>query len=178
MSVEPTGRSVLFGLGLRLNTSARGQWPALAVAAAGVALATSLLLLALAIGPALEEREARARWRTAFAEPASYSKAEADALRWRSDFEWYLGREIARVEVAALGPDAPVPPGLESIPAPGEAYVSPALAALLAEAPDDELDARYGRVVGTVGKQGLRGPNEAVAAVGVPADVLADRSPW
>ncbi|HEX7490828.1 MAG TPA: FtsX-like permease family protein, partial [Candidatus Limnocylindrales bacterium] len=66
-----------------------------------------------------------------------------------------------------LAADAPVPPGLSRLPARGEAYVSPALADLLARTPADELAPRIGTVVGTIGPEGLRSPQELIAVIGV-----------
>jgi hypothetical protein len=161
-------------LGLRLATSVRSNWVALAIAASGVALATSLLLLALGVAPALRDRDARARWR-AGGEPAADAAHHADAARWLPSIEFFRRTRIERIDVAALGADVPVPPGLSRVPAAGEAYASPALADLLDRTPDDELGARYGEVVGTIGADGLRDPGELLVVVGRPAAELAGR---
>jgi hypothetical protein len=69
--------------------------------------------------------------------------------------------------VAALGPRPPVPPGLERLPGPGEVAVSPAMRRLLGSTPDDELDDRYpGRVIATIGDEGLAHPDQLVALIG------------
>src|SRR5262249_16044979 len=75
--------------------------------------------------------------------------------------------DIIRVHVAALGPQPPVPPGVERLPGPGEKLVSPTLAKLMQTVPDDELDNRFpGRVVGSIGPDGLIMPDELVAIIG------------
>ncbi len=73
---------------------------------------------------------------------------------------------MSRMDVAALSGDAPVPPGLPGIPPAGDAYVSPALAALIAATPPDQLGDRFGRVVGLISDAGLRSPDELAAVVG------------
>lgn len=59
------------------------------------------------------------------------------------------------VTVRSTGASAPPPPGLPRWPAPGETYVSPALLAVMPEAAT-----RYGRLVGTIGPDGLADPGE------------------
>src|SRR5450759_2905893 len=78
------------------------------------------------------------------------------------------------MDVAPLSADAPVPPGLDRVPAAGEAYVSPALARLIAANPPDELGDRFGAVTGTISDAGLMGPDELVVVVGRdPAELRA-----
>ncbi|MBO3751425.1 ABC transporter ATP-binding protein [Streptosporangiaceae bacterium NEAU-GS5] len=50
----------------------------------------------------------------------------------------FRGRELFRVDVAALGARPPVPPGLTRLPGQAEIAVSPALRALLARTPYDQ----------------------------------------
>jgi hypothetical protein len=80
---------------------------------------------------------------------------------------------IERIDVAALGPRAPVPPGLAGLPGPGEIAVSPALARLIEATPADQLGDRYpGRVVQTIGREALQAPNDLVVVVGHTPDEL------
>ena len=44
-----------------------------------------------------------------------------------SSADYFDGQIIGRVDVAATGPDSPVPPGIPRLPGPGEYYASPAL---------------------------------------------------
>ena len=74
--------------------------------------------------------------------------------------------------VAGLTADPPTPPGVDRLPGPGEAVVSPALAALMKDVPADQLGDRIGTVVGTVGDAGLRSPDELVAIIGLDPAAL------
>jgi hypothetical protein len=82
------------------------------------------------------------------------------------------GRKLVRMDVAALSPDAPVPPGIDRVPGKDETYVSPALATLMASMPVEELAARFGTVVGTIGNDGLMAPDELTAIVGRDPEAL------
>ena len=84
----------------------------------------------------------------------------------------YQGEPLVRIMVATLTADAPLPPGLDRWPAPGEATVSPALAALIANVPADQLGDRIGPVVGTIGDEALRSPQELVAVIGTTPAAL------
>ncbi|MFI5907593.1 FtsX-like permease family protein [Dactylosporangium sp. NPDC051541] len=85
---------------------------------------------------------------------------------------------MSRVYVAALGPGAPVPPGLDRLPGPGELAASPALQRLLRDTPDDELDDRFpGRVALTIRPEGLGHDNELVGIIGrTPEQLIGVRS--
>jgi len=94
---------------------------------------------------------------------------------WQSSADYFDGQTIERLDLAALGPHAPLPPGLSRLPGPGQYYASPALAALLRTVPRDELGDRYpGRLVGTIGDKALTGPDELVIFIGYkPAQLAA-----
>lgn len=77
----------------------------------------------------------------------------------------YHQQPITVAVLAASGPGAPVPPGIRALPAPGQVFVSPALAKLLARAPD--LVGRYGKVVGQIGPSALPSPDSLLAIRGV-----------
>ena len=63
--------------------------------------------------------------------------------------------QIGRIDTAAAGPGAPVPPGMHRLPGPGEFVASPALRDLLASTPDAQLADRFpGRLVGMIGDAG------------------------
>ena len=75
---------------------------------------------------------------------------------WNNSVDFYQGQTISRLDVAALGPNAPVPPGITHLPPAGDYYASPALAALLRTVPADQLGARFpGKMIGTIGQAGL-----------------------
>ncbi|UPK74507.1 hypothetical protein MU582_19025 [Nocardioidaceae bacterium SCSIO 66511] len=71
-------------------------------------------------------------------------------------------------------PDAPAPPGIDSLPRPGTMYVSPELRKLIASDPVVAALFEQYRIVGTVADDGLIRPAEPMAVVGVPrtADAL------
>ena len=159
-------------LGLRLAL-AGNRWSLVptVLTAIAVAFGTAILLFALSFQPALDVRYDRGAWReTPGSRGAVNSTAPATRISLTNDF--VEGRQLARVDVASLGPGAPVPPGLERLPAPGEAFVSPALERLLRERPASELGDRFGRIVGTIGEAGLRGPNELAVVNGMSAAEL------
>src|SRR6187401_279044 len=159
-------------LGLRL-ASLGGRWSLvpMALTALAVAFGTSILLFALSFQPALEVRYDRGAWRET---PGARDPVEQvpgmTLLSLTKDF--VEGRPLARIDLAAVGHGGPVPPGLPRLPHPGETFVSPALADLLAQRPDDELGDRFGTIVGTMGEAGLQAPNELVAVNGLPVAAL------
>ena len=87
--------------------------------------------------------------------------------------DFYQGQTISRLDVAALGPNAPVPPGITQLPPAGDYYASPALAALLKTVPADQLGERFpGTMIGTIGQAGLSGAGDLAIYIGhTPAQV-------
>ena len=138
--------------------------------AGGVAVGVVLLLVALTAAPALQGRIDRYAWhRTEASAPAT----ARDSALWLPVTDRYAGQNVVRIHIAPLGPNPPLPPGVDRLPAPGEVLVSPALAQLLAAAPDDQLDDRFpGLVTGTIGPDGLVSPDELIAIIGHTPDEL------
>ncbi|NUT36903.1 MAG: hypothetical protein HOV79_27930 [Hamadaea sp.] len=130
----------------------------------GTAIGVGLLLLSFTALPIMQTHIDRLAWhRTDAASPAT----APDPAMWLAVTDRYDGRDVIRVHVAALGPQPPVPPGVQRLPGPGEVVVSPALADLLKTVPDDQLRDRFpGRIVGTIGPEGLIMPAELVGIVG------------
>jgi hypothetical protein len=161
-------------LGLRLALSGgRGAAIGLALTAFAVAVGTAVLLFALSFRPALDDRAERAAWRTSFILTETGTAEGADLLI-RPDVDSYGGEPIVRVLVAGLTDDPPRPPGVDRLPGPGEAVVSPALAALIKTVPADQLGDRIGTVVGTAGDAALRSPDEMVAVIGLEPATLEE----
>ena len=161
-------------LALRL-VAAGGRSSAVSVGltALAVAFGTSILLFALSFEPAIATRYNHAAWRDTPGQ-ADLQTATAGLILARTD-DHVAGRRVIRMDVAALSPDAPVPPGIDRVPTPGETWVSPALAAAMASMPVDELAARFGTVVGTIDEAGLMAPDELAAIVGrEPGALRAD----
>jgi hypothetical protein len=156
-------------LGLRLAlASGREAAVRLVVIAAAVAVGAGLLLAVLAGVNATHAQNARFGWlNTAVAPPAA--DATADPMWWSLSRDYFRGQTIGRVDVAALGPHAPVPPGLPRLPGPGEYYASPALSALLRTTPAAQLGDRFpGHEIGTMGAAALPSPDSLLVVVGRP----------
>src|ERR1700733_11928940 len=125
-------------LGLRL-TLGSGREAALRVlvTAAAVALGVGLLLAALAGVNGLHAQTDRGAWLDTSAQ-ASRPTSASHRLWWLSGTDLFGNQAIDRIDVAAAGPDAPVPPGLSHLPGPGDYFASPALNALLRAEPPTE----------------------------------------
>ncbi|MFC0507461.1 FtsX-like permease family protein [Micromonospora costi] len=144
----------------------------LVIIATAVALGVGMLLATLAGMNAVDAQNGRYAWLNTAVE-ASSPDASADPMWWLIREDFHQGRSIGRVEVAALGPDAPVPPGIPRLPGPGEFYVSPALGELLSSTPAAELGDRFpGHEVGTIGRAGLPSPDSLLIVIGrTPAEL-------
>jgi hypothetical protein len=161
-------------LGLRL-TLGSGREAALRVlvTAAAVALGVGLLLASLAAVNGLHAQTDRGAWLDTAAQALPPNSASAP-LWWLSSTDQFANQAIDRVDVGAVGPNAPVPPGLAHLPGPGEFYASPALTTLLKSEPANELRDRYpGHQVGTIGAAGLPSPNSLIIVVGLTARQLS-----
>ena len=161
-------------LGLRL-TLGSGREAALRVlvTAAAVALGVGLLLAALAGVNGLHAQTDRGAWLDTSAQ-ASRPASATDGLWWLSGTDQFGNQAIDQVDVAAAGPDAPVPPGIAHLPGPGEYDASPALSALLKSEPANELRERYpGHQIGTIGAAALPSPNSLIIVIGHTARQLS-----
>ncbi|MEU3342532.1 FtsX-like permease family protein [Streptomyces sp. NPDC006668] len=168
---------IRFGLRLTLS-GGREAATRLAVIVAAVALGVGLLLSILAAINATATQNSRNAWLNTGSGKAASSRSEmrtgADPLWWLVRADHFDGKLIGRVDVAATGPNSPVPPGLSRLPETGEYYASPALSKLLHATPAAELADRYpGHEIGTVGKAALPGPDSLVIVIGHRPDQLA-----
>ncbi len=160
-------------LGLQLTLRAgREAIVRLVLTAAAVAIGVTVLLAVFAGYHAFQATSGRACWECTQAAPARSPASHLEL--WNYSENIYQGRFIEEVDVAALGPDAPLLPGLTKLPGAGQFYASPALADLLKTVPRDELGQRFaGTEVGTIGYQALSGPTDLVAIVGYSPPKLA-----
>ena len=161
-------------LGLRL-TLGSGREAALRVliTAAAVALGVGLLLASLAGVNGLHAQTDRGAWLDTSAQ-ASRPNSASDRLWWLSSTDQFGNQAIDRVDVAAAGPKAPVPPGIPHLPGPGQYYASPALTTLLTSEPADRLRDRFpGRQIGTIGGAALPSPNSLIIVIGHTARQLS-----
>jgi cell division protein FtsX len=159
-----------------LALGGREQRTRLLVTAVGIGLGVGLLLLAAVAWPAIRAHEARDAWTNTAAHNVRPAQDEAttDPLLWRVRVDSYRGQDVVRLDVAPLGPRAPLPPGLSRLPGPREKAVSPALARLLASVPPQQLADRYpATTVATVGDPALRYPDQLVVVIGYTPAQLA-----
>jgi hypothetical protein len=161
-------------LGLRLTVrGGREALVRLLITAGAVAIGVAILLIVLADLNAFRTTSGRPCWECTAG--AGGARPGAGAELWNYSDEVYADQTIERLDVAALGPRAPLPPGITHLPGPGQFYASPALAALLRRVPRAELGARFpGTLAGTIGEPALTGPDELVVFVGrTPAQLAA-----
>lgn len=145
----------------------RQSWTRTLLTAFGVGLGVALLLLAASVPQMMAHRDARGEARQPGGS-AELGTAGPDVKRGphsvlASDASTKYGQaDVYGEEVRAEG-DAPVkPPGVSKFPGPGEIVASPALQKLLHSPDGKELAKRIGgRVVGTIGPEGLLGPKES-----------------
>jgi FtsX-like permease family len=156
-------------LGFQLTLhSGREAFVRLLVTAAAVAVGVALLLGVLAEFHAFQANADQPCWSCTQGAPVP-SALPARGDLWNDSVDFYQGQTITRLDIAALGPGAPVPPGIAHLPSPGQYYASPALAALLRTVPAGELGGRFpGHLAGTIGQQALNGTNDLVIYIGYP----------
>lgn len=188
----------MIAFGLRLAVRGGKEAAArLALTAVAVALGVGMLLAILAATNAVETQNGRYAWLTSAIEappepglpelgselpvsesPGSEVVDDADAgvdpVWWLARADNFDGDQIIRVDVAATGPTAPVPPGIDELPGPGEYYASPAMSDLLQTASVETLADRFdASEVGTIGTEALPAPDSLVIVVGQTVDALS-----
>ena len=162
-------------LGLRLTLrSGREALVRLAVTTAAVAVGVALLLGVLAEFHAFQAQSNQQCWACTSGDPVPATLPASGEL-WNNSVDFYAGQTVTRLDVAALGASGPMLPGISKLPAPGQYYASPALAALLRSVPADQLRDRFpGTMIGTIGQAGLTGPGQLAIYIGyTPAAVNA-----
>ena len=166
---------IRFGLHLTLR-GGREAGVRLVVTAVAVALGVGLLLATLAAVHAVDAQNGRNAWMNSGNPAATDPDAvpSPDPLWGTLATDHYAGRNLIRVDVAATGPESPVPPGLPRLPRSGEYYASPAMLELLRSAPPEELADRYpGSPIGRIADAALPSPDSLIVVVGRPAEELA-----
>ena len=129
-----------------------------------IALGLGVTIVCLGVGPAIQERADRVAWteldmpELSVGSPASLTLASSSS---------YVGtHRITVMAVAAADSEAPVPPGIDTVPEPGQTYLSPGVADLLGDTP--QAAGRFGTVSGVIGDAGLRGPGDLLVVRGAP----------
>ncbi|MFI2264484.1 hypothetical protein [Streptomyces tubercidicus] len=139
----------------RTAEGGRARFWALLAATAVVAVTLCSLV---ATAATWEGREQRGAARV----PTLADHGHQAAALWSRYWDSCQGRQFTVVVIAPLTKDAPLPPGVARWPAPGEVFLSPALA----EGPaSEDFTHRYGTSVGTVSAEGLASPGERLAYV-------------
>lgn len=159
----------MIGLGWHLaRRQVRGAPDALLAVA--VVLTTLLLLGAVAVRQGFSERAERAAVR----EGAAWQGSEPPP--WEVAAPFTAGdRSLTLLAMWADRARPPVLPGLPRNPAPGEVFISPALAQALRSGADAPLLAARtpGRIAGVLGEELLLGPDELVAVAGFARSAAA-----
>ncbi len=171
-------------LGLRLTLNGGKEAAVrLAIIVGAVALGVGLLLMVLAGMNGINAQNARSAWLNTGSLPgpglagpggapsgppgSSPVAGASNPLWWQSSTDSFKNHTIDVVDVAATGPDSPVPPGISHLPGPGQFYASPALTKLLRSTPANELADRYpGTQIGTIGPAALPAPNSLIIVIG------------
>ncbi|MFD9032081.1 FtsX-like permease family protein [Streptomyces sp. NPDC059567] len=151
---------------LLLWRGGRTGWTRFLLMTCGTSVGVACLAAVLTIPAILAAHDARSAAR----EPrAGYELKDgwstADTVAF-SRKDAYGSQPLHRVFVARSSSGrTPVPPGIDRLPAAGEVIISPQLRAVLAEAPG-VAGLLPGKVTGTIGQQGLAGPDELYAYIG------------
>jgi hypothetical protein len=169
-------------LGIRLAVGGgRTSWVRLLLTAAGVGLGVAVLLSAASVPHMLQARDDRtsSRYVPSLFEPGDSQTTPVPGvdpvIAARRDFS-YQGTGLTGSILTTTGPHSPSLPGVRRLPGPGEAVLSPALRKLLDSPEGRLLRPRFSqRVIGTIGDDGLSGPNELAFYVGVPDLTIRDQ---
>jgi hypothetical protein len=168
---------MMFRLGARLVwRTGRESLARLVLITCAVAIGVALMLVVLAEFHGFQTANGKRCWECTSGTSLTGGalKPARNAELWNYGEDYFEGQPIKRLEVAALGPDAPVVPGIARVPAAGRYFASPALVRLLRSVPRDELGARFpGSFAGLVGPAALSGPDDLVIIIGRPAAELA-----
>ena len=129
----------------------------------GIGLAVAVLLLFASLGHIMANRDLRTN-ATDRDVAVINGVSPTQVLQVSAPFQ---GESISVYYLHGTGSNSPVPPGVSSLPGPGEMVVSPALASLLNSDAGATLRPRFPeKIVGTIGEPGLRGPNDLTVFAG------------
>jgi hypothetical protein len=164
-------------LGLRLTLAGgRDAIGRLVLIVVAVTIGVALLLSTVAGLNAVRSQNDRYAWLETGYAGSNAPASAAGGLWWRLRADYFHGAVIGRIDVAAAGPVAAVPPGIPALPGPGQYYASPALARLLRDTPAAQLSDRYpGSQTGTIGSAALPSPDSLIIVVGHTAAELSQQ---
>ncbi|RSN57407.1 ABC transporter permease [Amycolatopsis sp. WAC 04182] len=158
-----TGREDLM-LGFRLAVGGgRGSIVRLVLSTMGIGLAVAVLLIGASAGTVKENRDQRA-----YAASPRYEPIPGVApLNHHATTTDFRGQAISLVHLQATGPNSPIPPGVNRVPAPGEVFLSPKLDELVAADTSGLLRPRLpGKPVGIIDAAAVLNPNDLVVYAG------------
>ncbi|MFE9763226.1 FtsX-like permease family protein [Streptomyces sp. NPDC005808] len=148
-------------------TGGREGWARVLLTAVGVGLGVALLLLTAAIPSALTARQDREYARTDITFSDVRMPKADNTLVVANVGTTYREKNVRGRELEPEGPGAPLPPGVERFPAPGEMVISPALDKLLKSDSGKLLRERLPlRTVGIIAEPGLVGSAELAFYMG------------
>ncbi|MGW0992653.1 ABC transporter permease [Streptomyces sp. NPDC002523] len=176
MNPRQWGRDLAMGARFAV-TGGREGWVRTTLTAVGVGLGVALLLLTTALPNVLTARHHReqARQDLTFGVTAP-PRGENTVLVGQSDTMW-RGRDVRGRLLQPEGPRAPLPPGVDHMPAKGEMVVSPALKELLSSDGAKLLRERLpARITGTIGEAGLVGSHELAYYAGTEGIAVSKNS--
>lgn len=174
----PRGLSWLgeLSLGFRLAISGgRSAWVRLILSTIAIGLASFVLFVGGSVQHVIADENARLNALVPVTDPPPHSHIAPlqSVVNSMVDFQ---NNEISDTYVRATGPTSPVPPGLSRVPGPGEMFVSPAVARLLASPAGNQLRPLLpAHVVGTIGDAGLEGPQDLAFVAGFAPNLIG---PW
>lgn len=156
----------LLALGVRLSWGAgRAGRVRVGLMALGSAVAAFVVLTSVALTGMADRQQQRE------VSIAPRQDNTATSLRGAVIADGWNGRELRRVVLAVTGPEAPIPPGLDRVPQPGEVALSPALDRLARSEP--LMAQRFPQQrVAIVDDDGLVEPGQLLAYVGVRENQL------
>ena len=149
---------------------------------AGVMVGITIFLMLAAASQAFGERSRRSTWHQPVSTNPTYLEPDTvltpTTAVIASSTDYYEGRVITIMLVAAT-PDTSVRiPGSDVMPRPGQYLASPALAELIDSTPANQLGERYGEQVGTLSNDAVEGPDSLVAVIGADqSQVLGRQGP-
>ncbi|MGW1837171.1 FtsX-like permease family protein [Streptomyces sp. NPDC002067] len=147
----------------------REGWTRTALTAVGVALGVAVLLIGASVPALMNAWHGREKARENLGQMHEPPRSDTTVCYASADTVFH-GQQIRGRLVRPDGAHPPVPPGLGSLPGPGEMRVSPALKELLDEPDSTLLRQRLPyRITGTIGDTGLRGPAELTYVAGSAA---------
>ncbi|MFF9274034.1 FtsX-like permease family protein [Streptomyces griseosporeus] len=163
-------RELLLGLRLLMG-SGRGNRVRFVLMTLGSAVGVACLAAVLAIPGILAAQDARMAAREPTCDTDAYGRCLRTDAAALTLLDPLGSRPMTRVFIAPGSEHIPPPPGLDTLPQPGDLFVSPLLHdALRRERGLSQL--LPGKESGIIGPRGLAHPDELYAYVGVPGDKL------